>query len=263
MPETHLHVELIAHTPLPEQVCALGAKLCYAKADVNALRERVSAQDQSAFLERIMQSGHMSVLEHASFTFAVEGVSRALLAQLTRHRIASFSVQSQRYVRLDDFRYVVPPEIEAIPEAKAAFLESMNEDAKRYLDLAHKLEEGHTARLMAEGMPEKQARAKASKQANEDARFVLPNACETKMVVTMNARSLQNFFHLRCCNRAQWEIRQLAEEMFKLVYPVAPHIFAKSGPACVSGPCPEGKMCCGKTAEVRAEYAAIKEGAAV
>ena len=172
-------------------------------------------------------------------------------------------MQSQRYVRLDDFRYVVPPEIEAIPEAKAAFLESMNEDAKRYLDLAHKLEEGHTARLMAEGMPEKAARAKASKQANEDARFVLPNACETKMVVTMNARSLQNFFHLRCCSRAQWEIRQLAEEMFKLVYPVAPHIFAKSGPACVSGPCPEGKMCCGKTAEVRAKYAAIKEGAAV
>ena len=107
MPETHLHVELISHTPLPEQVCALGAKLCYAKADVNALRERVSSRDQSAFLERIMQSGHMSVLEHASFTFAVEGVSRALLAQLTRHRIASFSVQSQRYVSLaENFNYI-------------------------------------------------------------------------------------------------------------------------------------------------------------
>ena len=172
-------------------------------------------------------------------------------------------MQSQRYVRLDDFRYVVPPEIEAIPEAKAAFLASMEEDARRYLDLAHKLEAGHTARLMAEGMPEKQARAKASKQANEDARFVLPNACETKMVVTMNARSLQNFFHLRCCSRAQWEIRELAEKMFGLVYPVAPHIFAKSGPACVSGPCPEGKMCCGKTAEVRAKYASIKEAVGV
>ena len=121
-----------------------------------------------------------------------------------------------------------------------------------------KLEEGHTARLMAEGMPEKQARAKASKQANEDARFVLPNACETKMVVTMNARSLQNFFHLRCCSRAQWEIRALAEEMLRLVYPVAPHIFRTAGPACVSGPCPEGKMCCGRTTEVRAQYAALK-----
>ena len=158
---------------------------------------------------------------------------------------------------------MVPPEIEAIPEAKAAFLASMKEDARRYLDLAHKLEEGHTARLMAEGMPEKQARAKASKQANEDARFVLPNACETKMVVTMNARSLQNFFHLRCCSRAQWEIRELAEKMFALVYPVAPHIFAKAGPACLCGACPEGKMCCGKTTEVRAKYAVIKEGAVV
>ena len=148
-----------------------------------------------------------------------------------------------------------------VPLADGRIEIAAGESRQRYLDLAHKLEEGHTARLMAEGMPEKQARAKASKQANEDARFVLPNACETKMVVTMNARSLQNFFHLRCCSRAQWEIRELAEKMFELVYPVAPHIFAKSGPACVSGPCPEGRMCCGKTAEVRAKYAAIKEGA--
>ena len=206
---------------------------------------------------------HPTIQKFAVITVAIVGASRRFLAQITRHRIASFSVQSQRYVRLDDFRYVTPPEIEAIPEAKAAFLASMEEDAQRYLDLAHKLEEGHTARLMAEGMPEKQARAKASKQANEDARFVLPNACETKMVVTMNARSLMNFFQLRCCNRAQWEIRELAEKMFTLVYPVAPHIFAKAGPACLCGPCPEGKMCCGKTAEVRAKYAAIKEGAAV
>ena len=125
------------------------------------------------------------------------------------------------------------------------------------------LEKRHTARLMAEGLPEKQARAKASKQANEDARFVLPNACETKMVVTMNARSLMNFFQLRCCNRAQWEIRELAEKMFTLVYPVAPHIFAKAGPACLCGPCPEGKMCCGRTAEVRAKYEAIKQEAGV
>ena len=261
MPERSQRVVLVRHTLDPEALTALGARLCYAGGDVDRLLKTIEEKDQRAFVERVMAMGHESVLEHASFTFLVEGVSRVLLAQLTRHRIASFSVQSQRYVRLDDFRYVVPPEIEAIPEAKEAFLASMEEDAKRYLDLAHKLEEGHTARLMAEGMPEKQARAKASKQANEDARFVLPNACETKMVVTMNARSLQNFFHLRCCSRAQWEIRQLAEEMFKLVYPVAPHIFAKSGPACVSGPCPEGRMCCGKTAEVRAKYAAIKEGA--
>ena len=154
-------------------------------------------------------------------------------------------MQSQRYVRLDDFRYVTPPEIEAIPEAKAAFLASMEEDAQRYLDLAHKLEEGHTARLMAEGMPEKQARAKASKQANEDARFVLPNACETKMVVTMNARSLMNFFQLRCCNRAQWEIREMAWKMLELARPTAPYIFADAGAPCIHGTCPEGKMTCG------------------
>ena len=153
--------------------------------------------------------------------------------------------RSQRYVRLDDFRYVIPPEIEAIPEAKAAFLESMDEDAERYLDLAKKLEDGHTARLMAEGMPEKQARAKASKQANEDARFVLPNACETKMVVTMNARSLMNFFQLRCCNRAQWEIREMAWKMLELARPTAPYIFADAGAPCIHGTCPEGKMTCG------------------
>ena len=251
-------VTLIAHTNDPEKTIAAAAKLCYSDAHIETLLDGLTPEKTAAFLQKLNDFGHASPIEHASFTFGIEGVSRTFLAQVTRHRIASFSVQSQRYVRLDDFRYVVPPEIEAIPEAKEAFLASMEEDAKRYLDLAHKLEEGHTARLMAEGMPEKQARAKASKQANEDARFVLPNACETKMVVTMNARSLQNFFHLRCCSRAQWEIRPLAEEMLRLVYPVAPHIFRTAGPACVSGPCPEGKMCCGRTAEVRAQYAALK-----
>ena len=211
-------VRLIAHTPEPEKVVAAAAKLCYSDAHITDLLDGLDEEKTARFLTMLSDLGHASPIEHASFTFGIEGVSRTLLAQITRHRIASFSVQSQRYVRLDDFRYVIPPEIEAIPEAKAAFIESMNEDA----------------------------------------RFVLPNACETKMVVTMNARSLQNFFHLRCCNRAQWEIRQLAEEMLRLVYPVAPHIFRTAGPACVSGPCPEGKMCCGRTAEVRAQYAALK-----
>lgn len=251
-------VQLIAHTNDPEKTIAAAAKLCYSDAHIETLLDGLTPEKTEAFLQRLNDVGHASPIEHASFTFGIEGVSRTFLAQVTRHRIGSFSVQSQRYVRLEDFRYVIPPEIEAIPEAKEAFIASMNEDAARYLDLVKKLEEGHTARLMAEGMPEKQARTKASKQANEDARFVLPNACETKMVVTMNARSLQNFFHLRCCNRAQWEIRALAEEMLRLVYPVAPHLFRTAGPACVSGPCPEGRMCCGKTAEVRAQYAALK-----
>ena len=188
-------------------------------------------------------------------------MSRTFLAQVTRHRIGSFSVQSQRYVRLDDFRYVIPPEIEAIPEAKAQFIASMNEDAEKYLALVRTLEDAHTARFMAEGLTEKAARAKASKQANEDARVVLPNACETKMVMTMNCRSLQNFFNLRCCNRAQWEIRAVADEMLRLVLPLAPHVFAAAGPRCLTGPCPEGRMCCGKQAEVREKYAKLKEEA--
>ena len=256
-------VQLIAHTNDPEKTIAAAAKLCYSDAHIETLLDGLTPEKTEAFLQRLNDVGHASPIEHASFTFGIEGVSRTFLAQVTRHRLASFSVQSQRYVRLEDFRYVIPPEIEAIPEAKAQFIASMNDDARKYLELVHTLENAHTARLMAEGLDEKAARAKASKQANEDARFVLPNACETKMVVTMNARSLQNFFHLRCCSRAQWEIRELAEKMFGLVYPVAPHIFAKSGPACVSGPCPEGKMCCGKTAEVRAKYASIKEAAGV
>ena len=211
-------VRLIAHTPEPEKVVAAAAKLCYSDAHITDLLDGLTEEKTASFLTMLSDLGHASPIEHASFTFGIEGVSRTLLAQITRHRIASFSVQSQRYVRLDDFRYVIPPEIEAIPEAKEAFIASMNEDA----------------------------------------RFVLPNACETKMVVTMNARSLQNFFHLRCCSRAQWEIRALAEEMLRLVYPVAPHLFRTAGPACVSGPCPEGRMCCGKTTEVRAQYAALK-----
>ena len=254
-------VRLIAHTPEPEKVVAAAAKLCYSDAHIADLLDGLNEEKTARFLDMLSDLGHASPIEHASFTFGIEGVSRTLLAQITRHRIASFSVQSQRYVRLDDFRYVIPPEIEAIPEAKAAFIDSMNEDAARYLDLVKKLEEAHTARLVAEGLPEKQARAKASKQANEDARFVLPNACETKMVVTMNARSLLNFFRLRCCERAQWEIRLLADEMLRLVYPIAPHLFRTAGPACLEGPCPEGKMCCGRAAQVRQKYARQKEQA--
>ena len=249
-----MKVRLIAYTPEPENVVAAAARLCYSDSGIDQLLEGMDSEKAAAFLEKLSDMGHASPTEHASFTFSIEGVSRTLLAQITRHRIASFSVQSQRYVRLDDFRYVVPPSIEAVPEARADFLAAMEEDAAHYLRLAKSLEEGHTRRLMAEGIPEKEARRKASKLANEDARFALPNACETKMVMTMNARSLHNFFRLRCCERAQWEIRVLAEEMLRLVYPVAPHLFKGAGPGCVAGPCPEGVMCCGKAAQVRDKY---------
>ena len=254
-------VQLIAHTNDPEKTIAAAAKLCYSDAHIETLLDGLTPEKTEAFLQRLNDVGHASPIEHASFTFGIEGVSRTFLAQVTRHRLASFSVQSQRYVRLEDFRYVVPPEIEAIPEAKAQFIASMNDDARKYLELVHTLENAHTARLMAEGLDEKAARAKASKQANEDARFVLPNACETKMVMTMNCRSLQNFFNLRCCNRAQWEIRAVADEMLRLVLPVAPHIFASAGPRCLTGPCPEGRMCCGKQAEVREKYAKLRKEA--
>ena len=242
-----MQVKLLAYTPEPEKTVACAAKLCYAAADIDTVYEGLTEEKTASFLEMLQSIGHESPIEHASFTFGIEGVSRSLLAQITRHRIASFSVQSQRYVRLDDFRYVVPPAIEAVPAAKAAFLASMEQD--------------HAARLMAEGVPEKEARRKAEKMANEDARFVLPNACETKMVVTMNARSLCNFFRLRCCERAQWEIRALADEMLRLVYPVAPHLFRTAGPGCLEGPCPEGKMSCGRPEAVRAKYRALREGA--
>lgn len=254
-------VSLIAHTNDPEKTVAAAAKLCYSDAHIDTLLEGLTPEKTSAFLQKLSDFGHASPIEHASFTFGIEGVSRTFLAQVTRHRIASFSVQSQRYVRLEDFRYVIPPEIEAIPEVKAKFIETMNLDAAKYLELVKSLEDAHTARLMAEGMDEKKARAKASKQANEDARFVLPNACETKMVMTMNCRSLLNFFNLRCCNRAQWEIRAVADEMLRLVLPLAPHIFAQAGPRCLTGPCPEGAMCCGKMAEVRDKYAKLKREA--
>ena len=243
---------MIAHTNDPEKTIAAAAKLCYSDAHIETLLDGLTPEKTAAFLQKLNDFGHASPIEHASFTFGIEGVSRTFLAQVTRHRIASFSVQSQRYVRLDDFRYVVPPEIEAIPEAKEAFLASMEVKA---------LEEKHTHTLMEQGMPEKTARTKASKMANEDARFVLPNACETKMVMTMNCRSLNNFFNLRCCNRAQWEIRAVADEMLRLVYPLAPHVFAAAGPRCLAGPCPEGGMCCGKQNAVRDKYATLKQEA--
>ena len=252
-------VTLIAHTNDPEKTVAAAAKLCYSDAHIETLLDGLTPEKTAAFLQKLSDLGHASPIEHASFTFGIEGVSRTFLAQVTRHRIASFSVQSQRYVRLEDFRYVIPPEIEGIPAAKARFIEAMNQDAAKYLELVKTLEDAHAAEWMAQGMPEKAARAKAAKQANEDARFVLPNACETKMIMTMNCRSLLNFFQLRCCSRAQWEIRAVAEQMLRLVLPLAPHIFAGAGPRCLTGPCPEGAMCCGKQGEVRDRYVALKQ----
>lgn len=255
-------VQLIAHTNEPEKTVAAAAKLCYSDAHIETLLDGLTPEKTAAFLQKLSDLGHASPIEHASFTFGIEGVSRTFLAQVTRHRIASFSVQSQRYVRLDGFEYVTPPEVAADPEASAAFEQAMRAENEQYERIAALLKEGHTRRLMREeGLTEAAAAKKAEKLAIEDARFVLPNACETKMIVTMNARSLHNFFRHRCCSRAQWEIRALADEMLRLVYPVAPALFAAAGPSCVKGACPEGAMSCGDSAGMRAKYASLKKGA--
>ncbi len=254
-----MKVTLIAHTPEPEKTVAAAAKLCYSPAGIDTVMDGLTPEKTRSFLTMLGDLGHESPIEHASFTFGIEGVSRSLLAQITRHRIASYSVQSQRYVKEASFEYVLPPQIEAEPEAKAEFLRAMEAAQASYERIAAILAQKRKAEYLAGGMEEKAAARAAEKTAIEDARFVLPNACDTKMMVTMNARSLQNFFRHRCCSRAQWEIRELAKQMLELVLPVAPALFARSGPPCVSGPCPEGKMTCGRAEEVRAEYRAMRE----
>jgi len=235
MPRSEMKVVLVRHTLNPEEVVALGARLCYSKARVDDLLERVEEKDQTAFVHKIMGMGHDSVLEHASFTFGMEGVSRTLLAQITRHRLASFSVQSQRYVSYEKgFGYIVPPKIEALgEEAVAEFERQMDTMHAWYIQWQQKLGAGEGG--------------------NEDARFVLPGACETRMMVTMNVRELRHFFSLRMCSRAQWEIRALANEMHRLCMEVAPALFENAGPGCLRGACPEGEKTCGKMLQIRQE----------
>lgn len=253
-------VTLIAYTPNPEYTIANAAKLCYSPASIENVRDGLDDEKVASFVDMLSEIGHESPIEHASFTFGIEGVSRALLAQITRHRIASFSVQSQRYVREKQFNYVLPPEIENDSEALEVFLNAMKRNQEDYDKISAILKEKHKKELMTAGKDEKTAERLAEKKAIEDARFVLPNACETKMIVTMNARSLMNFFRHRCCNRAQWEIREVADQMLSLVCQVAPHLFKKAGPSCVCGVCPEGKMTCGKMKEVLEKNRKIKAG---
>lgn len=255
-----MDVKLIAHTVMPEKVVASAAKLCYSDTGAMDLLEGITDEKAESFVQMLSTIGHESPIEHASFTFAIEGVSRSLLAQITRHRLASFSVQSQRYVKLTKFEYITPPEIQADAEALKLYDETIQNCVEAYRRLSEMLEEKHYQEFLGQGYTEKQAHQKAEKKAIEDARFVLPNASETKMVVTMNARELLHFFRLRCCNRAQWEIRDLAKAMFREVYPVSPALFAKAGAACCSGGCPEGKMSCGRAVEVRQEFEMLKSG---
>ncbi|GAB6106938.1 FAD-dependent thymidylate synthase [Fusibacter bizertensis] len=250
-------VNLIAYTPEPEKVVAAAAKLCYSQSSADDIMAKLDHNQAAGFLEKLMDFGHYSPLEHVSFTFAVDGVSRVLTHQLVRHRIASYSQQSQRYVKFDQFEYIMPPAIENSPEAKEIFIKAMSDDQESYSKLVAILEVEYKLKNIEAGMSEKKAVAAAEKSAIEDARFVFPNACETKIVMTMNARSLINFFNHRCCNRAQWEIRALADEILKAVKGVAPSLFAGCGPKCVTGPCPEGKMTCGSILEVRKKYSEL------
>lgn len=251
-------VYLLSHTPNPEHTIASAAKLCYSSSTISNLTENLTDEKAASFVEMLSEIGHESPIEHASFTFGIEGVSRSLLAQITRHRMASFSVKSQRYVREGAFEYVTPPEIAAEPEALKLYEEIMAEDQKRYDRISEILKEKHKKAFIVEGKDEKTAERLAEKKAIEDARFVLPNSCETQMVMTMNARSLHNFFRHRCCARAQWEIQEIANQMLALVSEVAPNLFKNAGPSCLTGPCPEGKMSCGKAKEVKEYYKGLK-----
>ena len=243
MSEAKLKVILLSHTPNPEETVAMAAKLCYSPADIKSLKSKIEAKDQKAFVEKLVKMGHMTPIEHSSFTFAIEGISRACSHQLVRHRLASYSQQSQRYVSEEaGFDYVIPPIIKEDRELKENFTSFMKQAQAAYNNMVKKLNE-----MGVKG-----------ESANQDARFILPNAAETKIMVTMNARELLHFFRQRCCNRAQWEIRRMSEEMLRLVKKTAPTIFHKAGPGCLYAPCPESDYSCGKVKEVRKKYGVRK-----
>ncbi|MBS1257927.1 MAG: Flavin-dependent thymidylate synthase [Candidatus Scalindua arabica] len=244
MGQSKLNVRLLNHTKDPEGLIAHAAKLCYSPSSVEQLKDKIEKSDNRKFIEKLLKLGHLSPLEHVSFNFGVEGISRACSHQLVRHRIASYSQQSQRYVGEHSekhknageqiFDFVIPPSIKAAGKSEW-FVERMQEIQKWYDELVEALGD-------------------SGEKSNEDARFILPNAAETKIIITMNARELLHFFSVRCCNRAQWEIRDLATEMLRLARKILPCIFSKSGPNCVAGPCTEGEMTCGKIDEVREKF---------
>ncbi|SHJ31482.1 FAD-dependent thymidylate synthase [Lutispora thermophila] len=250
-----MKVELIRYTPEPEKLVAAAAKLCYSKVGIDGILEGLDESKTEKFLNMLMDLGHESPIEHVSFTFGVEGISRVLSHQLVRHRIGcSYSQQSQRYVKLDQFEYIIPPQIEENDEARQLFIDAMKRDQEVYDKLVEILYKENYKKYIEEGKTEKQAAQMAEKVSIEDARYVFPNACETKIVFTMSARALLNFFRMRCCERAQWEIREMATEMLKKVREVAPILFKNAGPGCLNGPCPEGNMSCGKLPQIREKF---------
>lgn len=228
-----MEVFLISHTPEPEEVVALAAKTCYSKKDIENIVID-NEEEVTKFINILRQMGHLSPFEHISFTFGIQHVSRVLLAQITRHRLASYSVRSQRYspVSLDSkttnrFNFVVPPSIEK------------SEYYQKYLDFMNNIQEFYD---------------EMGNIPDEDKRYIFPNACETQLVMTMNARELLHFFNVRTCQRSQWEIREMANKILKIVKTIAPNIFENAGPNCVQlGFCPEGKMSCGQANKIKEE----------
>jgi len=218
-----MKVKLIRHTPDPERLVAIAARLCYSPVGVEELDEKLDIESARKLVRFVIKSGHHSTTEHIYFSFGIEGISRALSHQLVRHRIASFNQQSQRYVRFtENYEYVIPDSIKNNKKFSDKFNNIVSDTHEFYEEM---INDGIEA---------------------EDARYILPNASETKMIVTMNARELMHFFTVRCCNRAQTEIRELATVMLKEVKKVAPSVFENSGPNCLRMPCPEGKYSCGK-----------------
>ena len=220
-----MKIKILAHTPNPERVIALAGKLCYSQVGIDELNDKISDEQVEKFIKKLSDMGHMSPFEHASFTFAIEGISRNCSHQIVRHRLASFSQQSQRYVKMKG-EYVVPPYIYWHEELLLEFNHALEDADKAY----NKLVEG----LMRYGRTEKEA--------IEDARYILPSACTTKMEVTMNVRELLHFFKQRCCKRAQWEIREVAKEMLKQCKEVSPILFKNAGAPCST--CTEGELKC-------------------
>lgn len=220
-----MKVRLISHSDLGPLVCGYAAKVCTSAEmpecpdELAVTRREGEVSPFKKALDHALASGHESVLEHWSATFAIEGISRACSHQLVRHRLASYSQQSQRYVNMGEFEYVIPESIEN--------WNCVNEYEYIIGEIQHIYD--HLVRM---GVPE------------EDARYILPNACCTNIVVTMNGRQLRKFFMLRCCNRAQWEIREMANLMLAEVKQVAPIIFENAGASCdVLGYCPEQRSC--------------------
>lgn len=264
-----MRVELIAHTEMPYDVIADAAGVCYSSEDIHEMMKNMSDTKRLNLIKKLEGSKHESPFEHVSFTFAISGISRACSHQLVRHRLASYSQRSQRYVNESGFGYVVPPEVKKNKQLLLYYDNCMDEISLNYeilkYNIAHQkirkywidhgveieeftgstitIEEG--IKITNEFKDENPALYnKIMKEAGEDARFVLPNACETQLVMTMNARSLWNFFNLRCCNRAQWEINELAWKMRDILVSKYPYLFIHSGPDCLNGDCKEGGKSC-------------------